>query len=80
MCSLKGEVVLLKGRKRQWVLEENWQSLLLEKQKKIETKREREREKTHLHRNIIPLNMQTKMLNDNRSVQLLSRVQLFATP
>ena len=44
MCSLKGEVVLLKGRKRQWVLEENWQSLLLEKQKKIETKQERERE------------------------------------
>lgn len=43
MCLLKGEVVLLEGRKRQWVLEENWQSLLLEKQKKIETKRERER-------------------------------------
>ena len=39
-----GEVVLLEGRKRQWVLEENWQSLLLEKQKKIETKRERKRE------------------------------------
>lgn len=46
MCLLKGEVVLLEGRKRQWVLEENWQSLLLEKQKKIETKREREREDT----------------------------------
>ena len=44
MCSLRGEVVLLEGRKRRWVLKENWLSLLLEKQKKIETKRERRRE------------------------------------